>query len=284
MSKKNNQKNKDAPQAAAETVAAESVVKTPEKKKIELTIATELAMLQKEFIKLEQHNIHTGGRLLIILEGRDASGKDSTIKCLTQELSPRDIHVVALNKPSDRECREWYFKRFALHLPANGEIVFFNRSWYNRAGVEHVLNFCTKKQYQDFLMAAPIFEKLLVDDGTQILKYYLDISLKEQTKRLKDRKHDWHKYWKSSPIDDVAIKNWAAYSKARDVMLTKTNHASAPWHIVRSDNKPLAHLNLMRDILSHVKYAGKKSAHFAPDPKVVFAFDVQCLEDKLLQS
>jgi polyphosphate kinase 2 len=246
--------------------------------------ADQLAAMQTEFSKLEQHNIRTGGRLLIILEGRDASGKDGSIRSMTQQLSPRETHVVALAKPSDRELGEWYFKRYTAHLPGAGEIVFFNRSWYNRAGVEHVLGFCSKKQYQDFLLDAPVFERLLTHDGIHVLKYYLDVSLAEQTKRLKDRRCDPLKQWKRSPIDDVAVKNWAAYSKARDVMLTKTSHASAPWHIVRSDNKPLAHLNLMRDILSRVKYAGKKASHAAADPKIVFAWNAECEHGQLLQN
>jgi polyphosphate kinase 2 len=275
MSKKHKHKSPDAGQADLSATMPE-VAGSHE--------AAQLEAMQAEFSKLEQHNVRTGGRLLIILEGRDASGKDGSIKCMTQQLSPRETHVVALDKPSDRELGGWYFKRFTAHLPDAGEFVFFNRSWYNRAGVEHVLNFCSKKQYQDFLLDAPVFEKLLTDDGIQVLKYYLDVSLVEQTKRLKGRRHDPRKQWKRSPIDDVALKNWAAYSKARDVMLTKTSHASAPWYIVRSDNKPLAHLNLMCDILSRVKYAGKKTTHAAVDPKIVFAFDDHCLQDKLLQN
>jgi polyphosphate kinase len=258
--------------------------RSDEDKLVESPSDSELALIQTEFSKLERHNALTGGRLLIILEGRDASGKDGSIKCMTQQLSPRETRVVALDKPSDRERGEWYFKRYTAHLPAAGEIVFFNRSWYNRAGVEHVLDFCSKKQYQDFLLDAPVFEKLLAHDGIQVLKYYLDVSLKEQTKRLKDRKHDPLKHWKHSPIDDVAIKYWRAYSKARDVMLTKTQHTSAPWHIVQSDNKSSAHLNLMCDVLSQVKYAGKKAKHFKTDPTIVFTFDAQCLKNKRLQN
>jgi polyphosphate kinase 2 len=271
-------------QAPIKAITPAVIAKMKEKKEAKLRNATEMALVQKELTKLEQHNIRKGGRLLIIVEGRDACGKDSTIRRTTEKLSPREIRVVALGKPSDRECSDWYFKRYIAHLPAAGEIVFFNRSWYNRAGVEHVMNFCTKKQYQDFLSAAPVLEELLVNDGITVLKYYLDVSLAVQSKRLEDRKHDPMKHWKYSPVDDVAIKNWKAYSKARDVMLSKTSHAAAPWHIVRSDSKPLAHLNLMRDILSRIEYGGKKAPYLAPDPKIVFAFDVQCLKEKLLQN
>ena len=238
----------------------------------------QLRLLQIELVKLQRHFIKCRDRILILLEGRDSAGKDGSIKRIVENLSPRETRVVALGKPSDRERSAWYFQRYVPHLPVAEELVLFNRSWYNRAGVEHVMGFCTLDEHEEFMQSVPSFEAMLVGSGIKLLKYYLDIGKDEQIKRLHDRRHDPLKQWKSSPIDAVAVKHWRAYSQARDEMLMRTHNAAAPWHIVRADDKRLARLNLMRDILSRLHYAGKKDKLVRPDPGVVFEFSPDCLK------
>jgi polyphosphate kinase 2 len=237
----------------------------------------ELHDLQVELVKLQRHFIAHGDRILVVLEGRDSAGKDGSIKRIVAHLSPRDTRVVALGKPSDRDTRAWYFERYVAHLPAAEELVLFNRSWYNRAGVERVMGFCTKAQYQEFMQSVPRFEQMLVDSGIRLLKYYLDISKDEQKARLADRKRDPLKQWKISPIDAVAVKHWGAYTQARDAMLLGSHTAAAPWQVVRTDNKHQARLNLMRDILSRLHYAGRSKKLTAPDRDIVFEFTPDCL-------
>ena len=238
-----------------------------------------LRKLQIELVKFERQLIAEGGRVVVILEGRDAAGKDGMIKHITEHLSPRETRVVALPKPSDREATEWYFQRFVPHLPAAGELVLFNRSWYNRAGVERVMRFCTQAQAEVFLAAAPTFEAMLVNSGIQLFKYYLDIDRKEQARRLASRKRDPLKQWKVSPIDVAAPKKWKAYSKARDAMLLRTHTGHAPWFIVKADNKRTARLNVIRHLLSHLPYKKKKQKLLEYDPKVVFEFEAIHLRD-----
>jgi polyphosphate kinase 2 len=204
--------------------------------------------LQVELVKLQRHFIGCNDKILIILEGRDAAGKDGTIKRIVQHLSPRETRVVALGKPSDRDRNSWYFQRYAPYLPAAQEFVIFNRSWYNRAGVERVMGFCTKDEHEEFMGTVSNFENMLVRSGMKLLKYYLDISKAEQTRRLKDRKNDPLKQWKTSAIDDQAIKNWKAYSLARNEMLARTHNPITPWTLVRADNKHLARLNIIKDV------------------------------------
>jgi polyphosphate kinase 2 len=237
----------------------------------------ELHDLQVELVKLQRHFIAHGERILVLLEGRDSSGKDGSIKRIVAHLSPRDTRVVALGKPSDRDVRAWYFERYVAELPVDQELVLFNRSWYNRAGVEHVMGFCSKNQYSEFLDSVPRFEQLLVDSGIKLLKYYLDISKDEQKQRLAARKRDPLKQWKISPIDDVAVKHWDAYTQARDVMLMATHAPAAPWHIVRTDDKRHARLNLIRDILCRLHYAGRGKKLTPPDRNIVFEFTPDCL-------
>ena len=191
------------------------------KKKILQSLFIELVKLQKEVISSDL-------KLLVILEGRDAAGKDGTIKRIIRHLSPRETKVVALGKPSDREEREWYFQRYSARLPVSGEFVLFNRSWYNRAGVEKVMGFCSNKEYKSFFIQVELFEEMLVNAGFKVLKYYLDISREEQEKRLADRKKDPLKQWKISPIDKEAIRYWKNYSEARNEMLSKTNFKHTP--------------------------------------------------------
>ena len=238
--------------------------------------------LQVELARLQKHLIASGQKVLVIFEGRDASGKDGTIKRIIEHLSPRETRMVALGKPSDRDQNSWYFQRWTPHLPASGEIVLFNRSWYTRAGVERVMEFCSKAEYEEFLTTAPLFEQLLVHCGVSILKYYLDISRDEQKLRLKDRTEDPLKQWKTSPIDEKAIKRWSDYSAARNEMLARTHTPFAPWVIVRADKKHEARLNLIRDLLSRFDFEGQNRARDLPDPNVTFLYDKAALTKGLI--
>lgn len=211
-----------------------------------------------ELVKLQKEVIASDLKLLVILEGRDAAGKDGTIKRIIKHLSPRETKVVALGKPTDFQVREWYFQRYTAHLPVSGEFVLFNRSWYNRLGVEKVMGFCSDKDYRSFFKEVESFEKGLVEGGFIILKCYLDISKKEQQKRFDDRKKDPLKQWKISPIDKVAQKHWKAYSEARDEMLLRTNFKHAPWFIVNADKKKATHIALITHILKRMNYKNKK--------------------------
>ena len=242
----------------------------------------QLLELQIELVKLQRHFIGCGDKILVLLEGRDAAGKDGSIKRIVKHLSPRETRIVALGKPSDRDQSSWYFQRYVAQLPVAQELVLFNRSWYNRAGVEHVMGFCSKNEHEEFMQSVPKFEEMLVNSGIKLLKYYLDIGKSEQIKRLADRAHDPLKQWKSSPIDSVAVKHWKAYSDARDTMLLRTHSPIAPWHIVRTDDKRVARLNLMRDILSRLPYAGKKKDLVKPDAAIAFPFSLDCIGGKRL--
>ena len=233
------------------------------------TYEADLRLLQIELVKLQRHTIQKGKRLLLILEGRDAAGKDGSIKSVTEHLSPRDSRVVALNRPSPREEGEWYFQRYVAQLPTAGEFVLFNRSWYNRAGVEKVMGFCTDEQYKQFMATVNEFESLLVGSDIQLIKYYLDITKEEQAIRLNDRARDPLKQWKISPIDQQAQKMWNAYSVARDDMLKRTNSKIAPWTVISANDKKLAHLNLIADLLSRVDYPEKDKKLLKIDPKIV---------------
>ena len=233
----------------------------------------QLRLLQIELVKLQNSLISKGDQILVILEGRDAAGKDGSIKVITQHLSPRETRVVALGKPSDAEASEWYFQRYLAELPKKGEFVLFNRSWYNRAGVEVVMNFCTKAQYANFMGSVNQLESILAKSGMTILKYYLDISKNEQAVRLADRAKDPLKQWKISPIDQQAQKNWNAYSKCRNDMLQKTSAKDAPWIIVKANDKKIAHINMIQDLLSRVSYPGKDKGLLKADKNIVFQWD-----------
>jgi polyphosphate kinase 2 len=235
----------------------------------------ELRLLQIELVKLQKSLIANGDQILIVLEGRDTAGKDGTIKAITEHLSPRETRVVALGKPSDVELDQWYFQRYIAQLPKRGEFVLFNRSWYNRAGVEMVMGFCSKAQYATFMSTVNPLESILIQSGVTVLKYYLDISKKEQRGRLQSREQDPLKQWKISPIDQQAQKKWNAYSTYRNAMLLKTSTAEAPWTIVRANNKKQAHLNLIRDLLSRIHYAGKDKKIIVPDQGIAFQWNGQ---------
>ncbi len=242
----------------------------------------QLRHLQIELVKLQRHVISEGRRVLIILEGRDGAGKDGTIKRITEHLSPRDIRVVALPKPSDVETTQWYFQRYVTHLPAAGEIVLFNRSWYNRAGVEKVMGFCTETEYHEFMRTAPVFETMLADAGISIVKYYLDISRKEQKKRLEARRDDPLKQWKISPIDEKALKHFDDYTKARNAMLLGTDSAASPWLVVQANDKKAARLAIIADLITRIDY--KDASPHEVDTQVVCRFDETCLTNGMLAS
>lgn len=243
---------------------------------------SELKAAQVELVKLQHHVIETGQKILVILEGRDAAGKDGTIKRIVRHLSPREARVVALGPPSDRDRKAWYFQRYVEQLPVDGEIVLFNRSWYNRAGVERVMKFCSKQEYIMFLKTAPIFEELLVHCGITLVKYYLDVSKSEERKRLKQRREDPLSQWKSSPIDAEAIRRWEEYGEARNEMLARTHTMVAPWTIVRADDKPSARINLIRDLLTRLEFGGKDRQADLPDPDFVFTFHEAAFSNGML--
>jgi polyphosphate kinase 2 len=230
-----------------------------------------LRELSIELVKLQRRVIEKGERILVILEGRDAAGKDGMIKVLTQHLSPRETRVFAPGKPSDRERTQWYFQRFVPQLPAAGEIVFFNRSWYNRAGVERVMGFCSDAECELFLRAVPRFEAMLAESGIQLFKYYLDISRAEQKRRLAERRADPLKQWKISPVDARAQKLWKSYSRARDAMFAKTHSRECPWTVVRADEKKPARLALLRDFLARQGLAKKRGKAARVDRQILFA-------------
>ena len=229
-----------------------------------------LEALQIELVKLQRRLIAENERVLIIIEGRDGAGKDGTIKRLTEHMSPRDTRIHAPGKPSNREETQWYFERFVRYLPSGGEFVVFNRSWYNRAGVETVMGFCTKAEVKEFFEAVVPFEEILVRDGIRLRKYYLDITKQEQKKRLAARRESPLKQWKISPIDQAAQKKWSAYSAARDAMFEHTSHALAPWNVVAADEKKTARLAFLRDLLASFDYKGKNEKLVAPDRGIVF--------------
>ena len=237
--------------------------------------------LYVELVKLQKEVIASGLKLLVILEGRDAAGKDGTIKIITKHLSPRETRVVALGKPSDLQEREWYFQRYTAHLPVSGEFVIFNRSWYNRAGVEKVMGFCTDKEYKSFFTEVALFEQMLVDAGFIIFKYYLDISKKEQENRLEDREKDPLKQWKISPIDKEASKYWKDYSAARDEMLLKTNFNHAAWFIVDADDKDEAHINLITHLLNRSEYHHKDERSLLNGSNLVYPASPENMKDRL---
>ena len=240
---------------------------------------TDLVHLQVVLVRLQAAAMKSGEKILVVLEGRDAAGKDGAIKRLTEHLSPRNTRVAALPKPSDRQTSEWYFQRYVAHLPAAGEFVVFNRSWYNRAGVERVMGFSTPVQQEQFIRDAPEFERMLIEADIRLVKYWLDISKKEQAERLDTRRTDPLKQLKVSDLDAVAQAKWKAYSKARDEMLTRTNTDTAPWICVRNDHKKPGRLNLIRDLLHRVAPKDILKDVEKPDPKIVFPFEPAALED-----
>lgn len=214
----------------------------------------ELFRLQAELVKLQEWVKATGARVVVVFEGRDAAGKGGTIKRVTEYLSPRVARIVALPAPTERERGQWYFQRYVERLPARGEIVLFDRSWYNRAGVEHVMGFCTPREHTLFLRQCPIFEQMLIDDGVILRKYWFSVSDDEQLRRFKSRRSDPLRRWKLSSMDLESIYRWEDYSRAKDQMMVHTDTPASPWYVVESDNKKHARLNMMAHLLSTIAY------------------------------
>ena len=241
--------------------------------------AEQLLKLQIALVQTQQALMKADAKVCVIFEGRDAAGKDGVIRRITEHLSPRNTRVAALPKPSDRERSQWYFQRYAAHLPACGEIVLFNRSWYNRAGVEPVMGFCTAAEHEQFMRDVPAFEAMLQDADVKLVKFWLDISKAEQAARLKERRRDPLKALKVSPLDAEAQKRWKAYTQARDVMLTRTHGDEAPWICVRNDKKKPGRLALIRHLLGEI--APRKIARKTgkPDPEILFRFEPEALKD-----
>ena len=230
----------------------------------------EKAQLQAELLKVQIWAQETGQKFVILMEGRDAAGKGGTIKRFMEHLNPRYARVVALTKPSDKEKGEWFFQRYIQHLPTAGEIVFYDRSWYNRAGVERVMGFCSPSEYLEFMRQVPELERMLVRSGIRLYKYWFSVTQEEQRKRFVARETDPLKMWKLSPIDKASLDKWDDYTEAKEAMFFYTDTADAPWVIVKSNDKKRARLNCMRHFLSTLDYPGKDEAAIGPfDPLIV---------------
>ena len=228
--------------------------------------------LQIELLKVQSWVKATGQRVIILFEGRDAAGKGGAIKRFTEHLNPRGARVVALEKPNDQERGQWYFQRYIEHLPTAGELVFFDRSWYNRAGVERVMGFCSSAEYLEFLREAPEFERMLVRSGIRLYKFWFSVSREEQLRRFKARRNDPLKHWKLSPIDLQSLDKWSEYTEAKNAMFFHTDTADSPWLVIKSDDKKRARLNCMRHFLDTLPYPGKtRESYAAADPLIVGA-------------
>ena len=241
-------------------------------KKETIEYEKDLSTLQVELLKFQNHVKDKGLKILMIFEGRDAAGKGGTIKRITEHLNPRGARVVALEKPSDIEASQWYFQRYVQHLPSAGEIVIFDRSWYNRSMVEPVMGFCTERQHHKFLKDAPEFEDMIVDEDIKIFKFYFSVSKAEQEKRFKARETDPLKQYKLSPVDKESQKLWDEYTLAKFMMLSATHTEQAPWTIVKSDNKKKARINCIKHILNFVDYPNKISKSKIKVDKDVIVF------------
>jgi polyphosphate kinase len=230
--------------------------------------------LQRELLKCQRWIEETGQKVVILFEGRDAAGKGGTIKRFMEHMNPRTARVVALIKPTERERTQWYFQRYAAHLPAAGELCLFDRSWYNRAGVERVMGFCTPTEYLEFMRQCPLFEQMLVRSGIRLFKYWFSVSREEQLARFKAREKDPLKQWKLSPIDRASLDKWSEYTEAKEAMFFYTDTADAPWTVVKSDDKQRARLNCMEHFLASLPYTRKDEAIVgAPDPLIVGTTD-----------
>lgn len=268
MSKSKHKNKKSSHHTSAEEAlhlvdaAPTSDIKQPIKSISTSVYERELARLQIKLVKLQRWIKKKGIRVVVIFEGRDAAGKGGTIKRITQSLNPRVCRVVALDKPTEREQTQWYFQRYVAHLPAAGEMVLFDRSWYNRAGVEKVMGFCTEKQYIEFLRSCPEFERMLVRSGIHLIKYWFSVSAEEQEGRFQARLKDPTKRWKLSSMDIEARMRWVEYSMAKDVMFAHTDIKQAPWYVVNADNKKRARLNCIHHLLETLPY------EFVPPPSI----------------
>jgi polyphosphate kinase 2 len=230
----------------------------------------QMAELQVELLKLQNWVKETGERIIVLFEGRDAAGKGGTIKRFMEHLNPRGARIVALEKPSERERSQWYFQRYIENLPAGGEIVFFDRSWYNRAGVERVMGFCSPNDYLEFMRQCPDLERMLVRSGIRLFKFWFSVTREEQLRRFESRGNDPLKQWKLSPIDKASLDKWDEYTEAKEAMFFYTDTADAPWTIIKSDDKKRARLNCMQLFLSSVPYPNKnRKVVVGPDPLIV---------------
>ena len=238
----------------------------------EKNYAEHMEALQVELLKAQNWIKETQQKIVVLFEGRDAAGKGGTIKRYMEHLNPRGARVVALEKPSERERTQWYFQRYIQNLPAGGEIVFFDRSWYNRAGVERVMNFCTPNEYLDFMRQCPELERMFVGSGMRLFKYWFSVTREEQTRRFKARETDPLKQWKLSPIDRASMDKWDDYTEAKEAMFFFTDTADAPWIVIKSDDKKRARLNCMQHFLTSLDYPNKdRSVVHGPDPLIVGA-------------
>jgi polyphosphate kinase 2 len=293
MATKNDNEESGKKVKLAEYTATKNMDKVPEKKRVSVWVKKstleyeeELRNLQTELIKVQNHVKTRGLRILVLFEGRDAAGKGGTIKRFTEHMNPRGVRVVALEKPSDREQNQWYFQRYVQHLPSAGEIVLFDRSWYNRAMVEPVMEFCTDEQNKRFLKDVPLFEQLLAKDGIFLFKFYFSVSKDEQTRRFDARKTNPLKQYKVSPVDEMAQEKWDQYTIKKFQMLSETNRTIAPWVIIRSNNKKKARLNCIKYILHNLDYEGKvPESKLKPDPEIVISGidELKHMEDNLLK-
>jgi polyphosphate kinase 2 len=227
----------------------------------------ELAHLQVELIKLQEWVRLHGLKVAVIFEGRDAAGKGGVIKRIAESLNPRVCRIVALGTPTEREREQWYFQRYVPHLPAAGEMVLFDRSWYNRAGVEHVMGFCTEAEYREFLRACPLFEEMLIRSGIYLIKYWFSVNDQEQERRFQERIHNPTKRWKLSPMDIESRKHWSEYSRAKDVMFAATDLDTSPWHVVNADNKKQARLNCIAHFLRQIPYENMTPVEIEVPPR-----------------
>ena len=261
MAHKNKRKHEDADHKEESAVAeAQAEVSPNPENAVALHLGKdcdyerELRRLQVELVKLQEWIRHESLRVVVIFEGRDAAGKGGAIKRIAESLNPRVCRIVALGTPTEREKTQWYFQRYVPHLPAGGEMVLFDRSWYNRAGVERVMGFCTESQYQEFMQSCPEFERMLVRSGIILIKYWFSVSDAEQERRFQDRMTKPTKRWKLSPMHLESRKHWADYSRAKDEMFAVTDLKQAPWHVVNAEDKKAARLNVIRHLLSMIPY------------------------------
>jgi len=245
---------KKAPGAKQQLNGHDASPKGPLRLGKDIDYDSEMALLQIELVKLQEWIKHEKLKVVVLFEGRDAAGKGGSIKCITQSLNPRICRVVALGTPTEREKSQWYFQRYVPHLPAAGEMVLFDRSWYNRAGVERVMGFCTDAQYQEFMHSCPDFEHMLIRSGITLIKYWFSVSDEEQERRFQERITNPTKRWKISPMDLESRKHWGDYSRAKDEMFAVTDTKHAPWYVVNSEDKKCARLNAIRHLLSLIPY------------------------------
>ena len=268
MAKKKKNKNK-VPKETVESVSYTD--KKQSKKKHSLTpeeYENKLTLLQVELVKLQKWIHQRDLKVVVLFEGRDAAGKGGVIKRITQRLNPRICRVVALGTPTEKETTQWYFQRYVPHLPAAGEMVLFDRSWYNRAGVEYVMGFCTEEEHREFLRSCPEFERMLVRSGIKLIKYWFSVSDEEQERRFQNRIKDRTKRWKLSEMDLESREKWVEYSKAKDIMFAHTDIKQAPWYVVNADNKKRARLNCISHLLSRISYKDIKPEPIKLPPRV----------------